>query len=316
MADDLYALADLLTINDTSLADITVSDILNKAPFMAALSYVEATHGTIHKYTKETGAPVVGFRDVNGGRDLDSSIDTAVTATLEILDWSFLIDQALADSYVKGGYNALLDREGIRHLRQAMFVFEKQIINGTVDGSADGFAGMADVLDDSDDSMVVNAGGTTADTASSVYAVRIGRDDLVGVLGMDGNFTMKEPVIQQTLVNPGTDNKSYPAYYTAASGFCGLQVGSAYSFGRICNLTEDSGKGLTDDLIADLLSEFPSGGMPTQLVMNRRSLKQLQQSRTATNQTGAPAPFPTEAFGVPILTTDSILNTEALLTAA
>jgi hypothetical protein len=56
--------------------------------------------------------------------------------------------------------------------------------------------------------------------------------------------------------------------------------------------------------------------MPTILVMNRRSLKQLQESRTATNATGAPAPFPSEAFGVPILVTDAITNTEALLTEA
>jgi hypothetical protein len=48
--------------------------------------------------------------------------------------------------------------------------------------------------------------------------------------------------------------------------------------------------------------------------MNRRSLRQLQQSRTATNSTGAPAPFPTEAFGVPIVVTDALLSTEALET--
>jgi len=48
--------------------------------------------------------------------------------------------------------------------------------------------------------------------------------------------------------------------------------------------------------------------------MNRRSLKQLQVSRTATNATGAPAPFPQESFGVPIIVTDAILSTEALET--
>jgi hypothetical protein len=39
---------------------------------------------------------------------------------------------------------------------------------------------------------------------------------------------------------------------------------------------------------------------------------QLQMSRTATTPTGAPAPYPQEAFGIPIEETDSILDTEAL----
>ena len=91
-------------------------------------------------------------------------------------------------------------------------------------------------------------------------------------------------------------------------------MGGAYSVGRIANLTADAGKGLTDDLISDLLSQFPAGMVPTLLVCSRRSLKQLQQSRTATNQTGAPEPFPSDAFGVPLITTDAIIDTEPLET--
>ncbi|MBA7711875.1 hypothetical protein ES703_120842 [subsurface metagenome] len=46
--------------------------------------------------------------------------------------------------------------------------------------------------------------------------------------------------------------------------------------------------------------------------MTARSLGQLQDSRTATNPTGAPAPFPESAFNVPIFDTTAITNTEAL----
>jgi hypothetical protein len=46
--------------------------------------------------------------------------------------------------------------------------------------------------------------------------------------------------------------------------------------------------------------------------MTKRSQEQLRASRTATNATGAPAPIPTDAFGIPIGVTDGILNTEAL----
>jgi len=310
MADDLYALADLLVINDSSLADIEVSDLLNAAPFMAQLQFTPATHGTIHKYTKETGAPVVGFRAANAGRDIDSSIDTAVTATLVILDWSFYVDKALADSYTRGGPDAWIAREAERHLRAAFFAYEQQLFGGTV-ADATGFNGLADSIDNNDDTMAVDATGSTAGTGSSVWLVRQGIDDVVGVLGNDGVFDLGESTVIDAI---DASSKHFPAYYTPGTGHTGLQIGSAYSFGRICNLTADSGKGLTDDLISTAISKFPANKKPTVMAMSRRSLRQLQQSRTATNPTGAPAPFPTESFGIPIIVTDTITDTETLLT--
>ena len=92
----------------------------------------------------------------------------------------------------------------------------------------------------------------------------------------------------------------------------GLQFGSRCSAGRIKKLSAGSGRGLTDSLVADLLSKTPVGKTPDVLFMSRRSLKQLQSSRTATNATGAPTPFPTESHGIPIEVTDSIVDTESL----
>jgi hypothetical protein len=162
--------------------------------------------------------------------------------------------------------------------------------------------------------MVVNAAGTTADTASSVWAVRLAVDGVCGVYkGDSAAFQLGDTVTIQSVVNPGTDNKTFPAYYTPGTTWLGLQVGSQYDIGRICNLTADSGKGLTDSLVAQLLDKFPVGFGPTHLLMSRRSLMQLQKSRTATNPTGAPAPFPQESFGYPIIVTDAISDTEELV---
>jgi hypothetical protein len=108
--------------------------------------------------------------------------------------------------------------------------------------------------------------------------------------------------------------KHFPAYYTPGSAWCGLQIGGAYDIVRIANLTADTGKGLTDDLIYTALSRFPGGRSPTHIVMNRRSLSQLRKSRTATNATGTPAPIPREVEGIPILVTEAISSTEALET--
>jgi hypothetical protein len=92
-----------------------------------------------------------------------------------------------------------------------------------------------------------------------------------------------------------------------------VQVGSVYDLSRICNLTGDSGKGLTDILLSNLLELAPVGKMPTLLVMSRRSRGQLQRSRTTYSPTGAPAPIPTEYEGIPIMTSDNVSNTEELV---
>src|SRR5690606_26656052 len=131
-------------------------------------------------------------------------------------------------------------------------------------------------------------------------------------IGRDGEIRIDD-TNRQLITDPADATKKFHAYVTQVSAWLGLQIGGARSVGRIANLTADAGKGLTDALIAQLIAKFPAGKGPTHLVMNRRSLSQLQQSRTATNATGAPAPFPSESFGIPIVVTDSIVSTETLL---
>jgi len=311
MANDFHAIADLIgDALDVSQAE--VSDLLDSAPLIASLPMEESSNGSTHKYTKETGAPVVGFRAENAGRDFDSSDDTLVTVTLKILDFSWMVDKAVADAWRRGRENYIA-REGLRHLKAALFKFESQVIGGTTDGDSAGFSGLADsnALDGAGDAMVNDAGGTSADTGSSCWAVRLGGNDVTGVFKGDGPTLS----LGDTVVNNFVDgsSKNLPVYYTPASLWLGVQVGGLRSVARLASITADAGKGLTDDGVSDLIALFPAGAGPSNLVMSRRSLQQLQQSRTATNPTGAPAPFPTESFGVPIIVTDAQIDTEALL---
>jgi hypothetical protein len=108
------------------------------------------------------------------------------------------------------------------------------------------------------------------------------------------------------------NNNPLTAYVQELLARPGLQVGNVRNVARIKKLTTDSGKGLTDALLSQLLSLFQVGIEPDCFFMTRRSLDQLRKSRTATNPTGAPAPIPTEAFGIPIYKTDGLLNTELL----
>lgn len=305
MADTFLTLTDLAKVNDANNADYGISDLLDDAPLVRALA-AEPTDGDTHKYLKQTGAPTVGFRSVNTGRENKASADTEVTVTLKLLDCSFVVDRALADQY-RFGASAYVAREARRHLKAGFFELEKQVLYGT-GNAAGGFAGLADdtALDDLDDAMVVDGGGSGSDT-ESVWAIRTGNDlmDMVLITGMNGNIMIGETVSQ--FIDGATGR--YPVYATPIFAWAGVQIGGAYSVGRLANI--DAGAGLTDDKISDLLALFPAGRGANMLVMSRTARKQLQQSRTATNSTGAPAPFPTESFGVPITTTDAITATES-----
>lgn len=311
MADSFQTLAHLVKINDRNAVDDGISDLMDDAPLLQLLAAVEASNGTDHKFLKETTGPTVGFRSVNDGRENSKSDDTLVTIATKILDATFAADVALADNYQKG-VEAYLDREGLRHLKAAFFKMEQQILGGTVNAEASGFTGLADSGDMNAlaDAQVVDAGGTTADTGSSCWLLRSRDDAVAAVMGNGGNITMKDATIQRIDGATGT----FSAYYTPIVGYSGLQLGSKFDAVRICNLTADSGKGLTDDLIAEAFIKFKASRRPTLCVMSRRSALQLQKSRTATNVTGAPAPFAQDSHTVPIVVTDGQIDTEALIT--
>jgi hypothetical protein len=231
-----------------------------------------------------------------------------------ILNPRWQCDKAVADANEDGAL-ALIHRESEGTLEGEMQGLSKQFYyGGGTGGNAKGFPGLVQMHDATN--MVVDATGTTVATGSSVWLVRFGPKHVQWVWGNNGQLEPSD--IRVESVPMGTTPESYmEAYVQTFLGRPGLQVGSLQSVVRIKKLTADSGKGLTDDLIAEALAKFPEGTTPDAIFMGKRSLSQLQSSRTATNPTGAPAPFPTEIQGIagtniPIYVTAGILATEAL----
>jgi hypothetical protein len=308
MADAFLGLTELAQVNDKNVLDVGISDLLDEAPILAAMA-AEPTDGDTHKYLKQTGAPTVGFRAVNDGRENTKSADTEVTVTLKLLDCSFVVDKAIADQY-RFGAAAYIAREAVRHLKSGFSHAEGVLLGGT-GFDALGFAGLKDdaQLNAVADTMVLDAGGVAVDLQSSVWAIKTGTDlrDAILISGMDGNISIDESVVQ--FIDGATGR--YPVYATPIFAWLGMQIGGAFSVARLANV--DATATLTDDMLSDLLGQFPSNKGPTFLAMNRTARKQLQQSRTATSPSGAPAPFPDSAFEVPIITSDTILQTDAVL---
>ncbi len=315
MADDLHTIGDLVS-NSLDVSERELDSLAEAAPFFAALPMMGSSNGTVHKYAHNTGAPVVGFRAENAGRDMDSSVDTLVTVNLTILDFSWMVDKAVADAWIRGGREAYIAREGMRHLNAALFKGEKQFINGTVTGSggdANGFAGFADNagLNALADTMVLGHGGTGSDL-SSVYMMRLGEDGVMGVIHGDNPLQLGETVVTDKVEDPGTTNTHHPVYYTPACSWLGMQVGGSYSVARYANI-ESAGTTFDDGALYALLKLFPVGHRPTHVLMNRAVAEQIRQNRTATNPTGMPAPRFSMWEGLDVIITDALVETETAI---
>ncbi len=308
MADSMLTLADVAAINSS---EEIVGVIEENAKVFPEISVISASPVSKTSYNTlvQTALPAVGFRDINTG--LDYGTPTLVSRLVEckFLDASWVMDQAAADG-VDWGRSAAFAMALNAHMKAALKAVADQTWYG-VSADANGFVGAASLFPDLNADMLVNAGGTTASTGSSVFAIRTGIDAVQYALGNDGQIAEGE--IQQTLKEDPT-GKSFVSYFQPVKGWIGLQISNHTAVGRIANLTEDPGATLTDDMIYELLSQFKVGEGPSALFMSRRSLEQLRKSRTATNATGAPAPVPTEVESVPIFPTESIVNTEDLLT--
>lgn len=308
MADAYMTSANVVNFNKVDM-DLMLSDVLDQAPLVAVLAARAAKSNTF-TYTKKTANPSVGFRDINDGVENTKGTYTQVTNNLKFIDASFAMDEAAA-LVDERGVDHVMAIEAMAHLSQAMAEIEEQVFYGTGNLAA-GFSGLANQtnLDGLADAQVVGAGGTTANTGSSVWLIRTGEEDLELLWGNQGEITIGE---RTRVERAGSATGRFWALAHSIHGWCGLKIGGVYSAVRIANLTADAGKGLTDALISQALERFPANKGPQYIAMNRRSLGQLQRSRTATTPTGAPAPFPQEAFGVPIVVTDRIASTEALL---
>jgi hypothetical protein len=227
-------------------------------------------------------------------------------------------DRAIADRYEKGA-QAWLEGKSVRILDLEMLAWAKQMYYGS-GNNADGFPGLIQSYDATN--MVVDAGGTTAATGSSVWLLRVApagnlADDGVRWRFGNGGAMRFDPVQLLPVVDPNDATKKFYKYITSFITYPGFQVQSLLTVVRIKKLTADNGKGLTDALLNQALAKFPAGKGPNLILMSLRSNQQLQGSRTATNPTGAPAPWPNSIMGVngemiPIRVTEAISNTEAL----
>lgn len=303
----------LLDIAKRNAADLTV-ELIDEALTMApevSLGPARTIKGRQYKTLVRKANPTVSFRDANEGTAISKGEwENRLTETF-IFNPQWECDKAVADSSEDGPDAYIADEAqgvvnaGVAHLGKVFYY-------GTgTGGDAKGFPGLLQAYDSTN--MAVDAGGTTASSGSSVWAVCWGPTFVRWVWGQEGSLELSD---LDTVRLTDASSNPYTAYRQEILAYSGLQVGHTKCVGRIKKITADSGKTLTDALIFSLLAKFPAIMEPDVLFMTVRSLEQLRASRTATNPTGAPAPYPEYIQGVkkriPIQVTESLLDTEAL----
>jgi hypothetical protein len=285
--------------------------------------------GTSYKTWVRTALPNAGFRQANQGVPITkSTYENRVVETF-ILNPRWEADKAVADrdefgaaAYIEDEAEAILEAAVQTMGRQFYYgthtwtapyvdysgIIPGQATSGTVTygGSGNGNPGL---LDGYSTLYELDAGGTTANTASSVWGVKFGVKNISWVWGEAGQLTVSDVTLQRVL---DSSNNPFTAYCQELLAYPGLQIGDNRSALRIKNITADTNHTLTDKLIFDAMALLPANFFPDMWLMSRRSLTQLRDSRTATNIIGAPAPIPTEVAGIPIMPTDSISNAEPI----
>lgn len=301
-------LAGLLLLNDANVSPEEATAILNKAPVLRRLFAQSASQGgTRHTFKRKLTAPGVGFRLVNEGITNSAGTFEMVTQDLALLDASFDRDKAIAMAYRKG-IQAYMDEEGMDSLMEAFFAAECAIFRANLNKQFTGLPGNPYFDQITADSQVINAGGSGG---RSVWLLRSAKNGISVVAGNDGRIDMATSDVETRLQD--ASNRTYSALSRTIMGWFGLQVGRKYDAARIVNIDGTTGHTLTDALIAQAIAKFPADEGPNMIALSRTSLFELQSSRTATNPTGAPAPFPTEAFGIPIVPTEAIPENEAAI---
>lgn len=276
-------------------------------------------HGTSYHTLLRTDLPTVQFTGVNEGVDASkSNYETKLVETFP-LRALIQIDKALISADTPE--RTLMTDESMGVAEAAMRKIGRQIWYGRASGKADakGHIGLIDVVSNG---MLVNATGTTPNQASSVYLVKFGIKDVQIIFGQDTVLALP-PFRDETLTD--ANGKQFDGKVSHLTGWVGLQCVNPNSVARICNITAENGKGLTDPLLAKALAKFPAGYRPDAIFAPRRCIEQLETARSAVaslqlsgkketaNGHEIYAGEATHFRGIPIVPTDSLIDTEAIV---
>lgn len=297
-----------LTLIDAMQANLVLGGIVEEhqkaVPALAYFPAIQIPNGI--KYTSQfmVELPTTGFRKLgqgmspSKGRYEEREFKTHIfggRAEAEIAAYA-------ADS---GGEGAVKARVVRGTQQSALETLDNQIFYGTA-ADEDGFQGLKQFTPFGG-AYTYNVAGTTANGTMSVYGVKFGEDYASINYAKGDPFNLGE---WRRVDLEDADGKKFPGEAADLEGWIGLAIKHKASVVRLCNITAETGKKLTDVMLRNALLLLPTKMKPDVWFMNKTAQAQLQDSRATPEVPYAPTP--TESNGIPIVIDDSILTTDAV----
>lgn len=324
----------------------TVAELLNQSnELIQHMNFIEGNLPTGHKGVVRTGLPTVQLRSFYRGVKVSKSGRATIEDVCAMLEGRNEIDKDLAD--LNGNAPAFRLSEGLSFIESMNQSFAQQLIYGDTSANPDGVLGLTpryNSLSATNSQNIIDAGGSGSDN-TSVWLVVWGENTVTGIYpkGSQAGLT------QQDLGEIDAfdeSNDRFRAYAELWKWKFGLHVKDWRYAVRIANIDVSDLTGQTgtqaitaatwlNKLMIKALARIPSMGMGTATFMASRTVKEmlsvaaLDKSQNAlsftqgVNQYGTVAPGSVagqgtgiqggqlQFMGVPVLTVDQILATEA-----
>lgn len=308
------SMAGAVTLADVSKLDVGIgTPIIDETTIHSpevSVFPVDIISGATVELSVMTGTPTVGFRHANEGSTSKKGTFASKIYQTQVIEEPMQVD-------IQGVLNASKD-PGRVLMAEAMSVSKAVMQHigaqtwyaGTAQSGADAKAAPGILKQSSTAAThVVDAGGSTAKT--SVWFLELGTGSLDHVYGNDTTLNFGADWIEETVESAA--GKKLRALVNYISGRVAPRLANKNAAVRIKNVGTDSGKGLTDALLAKGLRQARELGMnPNAIFLTYRSGEQVQVSRTAYHPTGAPVPMPEEYQGIPFYYTNNISNAETV----
>lgn len=296
-----------------------------KSALLQDATFVEGNLATGHTFTLRTALPSVAFRKFNEGITPGKSKTDQLTETAGSLEGMAVVDQALAK--LNGNMAAFRSSEDKGFLISINKTAEDTVFYGDTLSTPEKFKGFAPRLDsttlDQAGSQIIKADASASGSdQTSIYVIGWSPDTvaLFTPKGVAAGLTPQDLGLQ--LWDDGT-GKKFPAYVTHWRWQLGLMVKDWRYVVRIANIDTSalSRTGTTIlDALNDSITQMESlDGVRVAIYMNRTSAKFLRAQAqnyvkggnfTMTEMGGR---WRNTWDGIPLNVTDSILNTEAVI---
>jgi len=324
----------------------TVAELLNQSnELIQYMNFVEGNLPTGHKGVVRTGLPTVQLRSFYRGVKVSKSGRATIEDVCAMAEGRNEIDKDLAD--LNGNTAAFRLSEGLAFIEAMNQTFAQQLVYGDTSTNPDGVLGLApryNSLSATNAQNIIDAGGTGSDN-TSVWLIVWGENTVTGIYPKGSQAGLQQQDLGE-IDAFDENNDRFRAYAELWKWKFGLHVKDWRYAVRIANidvsdLTSQSGtQTLTaatwlNKLMIKALARIPSMGMGTATFMASRTVKEmlsvaaLDKSQNAlsftegVNQYGAVGPGSVAGqgtgiqggqlrfMGVPVLTVDQLLATEA-----